>query len=349
MNRSIQNRPELEVADEEVVAKANRLIRARHDFTTYEQRIFAAMVAQLDRDAEQFDEQEIPVSRICPSAEPGYIYQKIDCITDRLLHRDVHVRRTDAEGEEVGFKKINVLSSCEYNKNEGVLRARFTADMRPLLLRLKKRFTLYLLAVFLRLESKYSTQIYELLKMRQGLCRLCLTVEEFRRTLGLEDKYARFSSLKKRVIEQARTELKEKADIYFTCDVRRGGKSGRAPKEITFYIRENEDVIQELEEETSEMATEHLSLGKERARSNSSSEPGKETVGEPDIDPKSMFLGHLTQEELDATSREEVDRLYRRAREEAQENNPDRDSKTVIASETLRIMKRLYRDGSSSD
>ena len=61
--------------------------------------------------------------------------------------------------------------------------------MRPFLLDLTERVTLYLITGFLRLQSKYSTQIYELLKMRQGLRKIKMSVAEVRDVPALGDKY----------------------------------------------------------------------------------------------------------------------------------------------------------------
>lgn len=328
-----QKRIEFDAPGRRVVAKANDLVRARHTFSTIEQRIFVAMVAQLDRDCKEFEVQEVPIRNICSESNESDLYRRIDTITDRLLDQVVEIRTEDGSGQEEGFVKYNVFSRCQYEKGSGVVRAKFTEDMRPFLLRLKEKFTLYLITVFLRLRSKYSTQIYELLKMRQGLRRLCMTVEEFRHSLALENKYERFSSLKKRVIEQARTELKDKADIYFTYDVIR---NGNVPREIEFYIHENEPVIEELENETSEVEEKNVAVGR-------GTEKSKEA---PNLDPRAMFMSDLTQEEFNSVDRDEIDQLYESARSKAKTQTPNTKSEVVLQQRTYTNMKKIW-NGSS--
>jgi len=335
---SKQKRIEFEAPEQRVVAKANDLVRARHNFSTTEQRIFVAMVAQLDRDSEEFDVQEVPLQTISSDANESDLYRRADAITDRLLDEVVEIRTEDERGDEDGFIKYNVFSRCQYEKGSGVIRAKFTEDMRPFLLQLKKKFTLYLITVFLRLRSKYSTQIYELLKMRQGLRRHRMTVEEFRHSLALEDKYPQFSSLKKRVLEQARTELMEKADIYFTYNVIR---DGNIPTDIEFFIHENEPVIAELKEETAAIE-EDVAVGKNReeATAESSDQPKQS----PTITPRALFMSDLRQEEIEQLTRKQVDDLYERAREKAQVENPDTNSNVVIEQRTYALMKEMWEN-----
>lgn len=284
---SRQQRLEFDVPSEKIVAKANDLVRARHSFSTIEQRIFAMMVAKLDRE----------------------------------------------------FTKYSVFSLCRHREGSGTIQAKFNDDMRSFLLELKEKFTLYLITVFLRLRSKYSTQIYELLKMRQGIYRLHMTVGEFRHSLGLENKYERFWQLKRRVLEQAQKELREKADIYFTYNVLRTGNS---PEAIEFYIHENESVIQNLRESVSRLKEKsNVPIGRASERHEVSENGG--SGNRPRFDPRRMFLEDLTQDEIDDLEEEELDRVHDEARDQAEANNPNTDSASVLAAETHMRMKELWK------
>ena len=313
---------ELAADEEEVVAKANDLVRARHTFSTYEQRIFASMVAKLKRGSRKFPVQQIPVTQICKRSNSSDLYRRIEEISKRLTSRKIVIRKTDDEGNR-SFERINVFSKCKYKEGEGAIEARFTEDMRPFLLELKERFTLYLITVFLRLQSKYSTQIYELLKMRQGLRKIKMSVEEFRDVLALEDKYEQFYSLKKRVIEQARKELKEKADIFFTYNVIR---EGRTPVAITFFIHTNEEVVEEVEESALKVAE---------------SNEGQDG-NSPRIDPKSMFLSDRTQEELEELDREQVQTMYETAQKRARDAYSNR-SEGIVKERTYAYMNEMWK------
>ena len=310
-----QQKLEFDAQEDQVVAKANQLIQGRHDFTTAEQRIFVSMIAELDRNMETFPEQEIRIEDVCkPSGiDPSNLYRRVDEITDNLLDKKVSVRQNDSQGEETRFKKYNVFSTCEYERGSGTVTAKFNDDMAPFLLKLKKRFTLYLVTVFLRLRSRYSTQIYERLKMRQDLRQLSMSVEALRRGLSIENKYSKFSDLKRSVLERARKELKEKADIYFTYRINRKNNS---PQSIDFFIHDNEPIIQEILEGNESMPD---SLPGRKENGRNKPEGGAEENsqgGSPNVDAKALFLSDRTQEEIQLLDRDQVDDLYEEAEQQ---------------------------------
>lgn len=349
----MQKRIEFDAGEKEVVAKANDLVRARHSLSTVEQRIFATMVANLERGEDEFAVQEVSLRRVCDlsGTDKSNVYRKADQIADNLLDRSVEVQ-TEAEDGSREFTKYNCFSLCRHREGSGTIEAKFNDDMRPYLLKLKEKFTLYLISVFLRLRSKYSTQIYELLKMRQGLRRLRISVDELRRTLALENKYKRFTDLRKRVIEQARKELHEKADIYFTYKVYRKNNS---PQEVDFYIHENEEVIEEIREEAGSLpdgATGRQDMlgggtpGKNRG-SIERWQPEKKNSGEasaPNVNATDIFKSNLNQEELQSLSETRLERLYQEARGAAQEQHANAGA-VYIESITARKMEELWRDG----
>lgn len=341
-----QKRLEFDAREKEVVAKANDLVRARHSFSTVEQRIFATMIADLERGESEFTVQEVSLRKVCDlsGTDKSNVYRKADQISENLLDQSVEVQ-TESEDGTREFTKYNCFSLCRHREGSGTIEAKFNDDMRPYLLKLKEKFTLYLISVFLRLRSKYSTQIYELLKMRQGLRRLRISVEELRRTLALENKYNRFTDLRKRVIEQARKELREKADIYFTYKVYRKNNS---PEKIDFYIHENEEVIKQINVKNDDIpdnATGRKEMLKgskakeENRQAKKKDSGGKETAN---VDAMVIFKSDLDQDELRSLSETEVEQLYREARDAVREQHPDA-GRVYIESIAARRMRKLWQ------
>jgi len=340
-----QLRLEIGAPAETVVAKSNDLVRGRHNFSTLEQRIFVAMVAQLKRESE-FPIIEIPLSDICEMSgtDKSNLYREAEHLCDNLASRTIGVHDRTNEKGVPRYTSYPCFRFCRHVKGSGVIEAKFSEELEPYLLELKEQFTLYLLKVFLRLRSKYATQIYELMKMRQGISKLEMSTTEFRRKLGLEDKYKRFSSLKARVIEQAQGELKEKADVYFTYRVIR---EGRTPKRIEFYIKENEEIIEELRQEVSALKGEDKApqIGRpsddsELGVADSTQDGGRE--GGPDsVDAKVLFLSECTQEEIGDLTENKVEELYEEARDKV-ERASDGASTTYIESMTASKMQKIW-------
>lgn len=341
-----QLRLEIGAPAETVVAKSNDLVRGRHDFDTLEQRIFVAMVAQLKRESE-FPTIEIPLSDLCEMSgtDKSNLYREAERLCDSLASRTIGVHDRTNEKGIPRYTSYPCFRFCRHVKGSGVIEAKFSEELEPYLLELKEQFTLYLLKVFLRLRSKYATQIYELMKMRQGISKLSMSTAEFRRKLGLEDKYSRFSSLKARVIDQAQKELREKADVYFTYRVIR---EGRTPKRIEFYIKENEKIIEELREEVSA-----LKRGDEAPRIGRPSDDSD--LGVPDqpqsskedgpgsVDAKVLFLSERTQHEVENLTEEKVEKLYDQALANIERTNHGA-SPAYIESMTATEMQRIWDD-----
>ncbi|MCS3612967.1 replication initiation protein [Salinibacter ruber] len=229
--------PERESFDEEdIVVKANQLIRGRINWTKLEHRVVAMLVAQLKKEDESFEMQRVHISDLMDMAQVSSrdIYDRAEEVCRKLLNQKVHVRTSTDDGRRV-YQGYNCLSTCRYVEGSGYIEAKFNDDMKPFLLQLKRQFTMYRLQNFMRLSSQHSMRMYELIKMREGLRHLCLSVEELREVLCCEHTYDRFSDFKRYVLERARTEIADTCDIYFTYKVER---DGRTPVRVRLLIHQ---------------------------------------------------------------------------------------------------------------
>ena len=220
----------------DIVVKANQLIRGRINWTKLEHRVVAMLVAQLKKDDESFEMQRVHISDLMDMAQISSrdIYDRAEEVCRKLLNQKVHVRTSTDDGRRV-YQGYNCLSTCRYVEGSGYIEAKFNDDMKPFLLQLKRQFTMYRLQNFMRLSSQHSMRMYELIKMREGLRHLCLSVEELREVLCCEHTYDRFSDFKRYVLERARTEIADTCDIYFTYKVER---EGRTPVRVRLLIHQ---------------------------------------------------------------------------------------------------------------
>ena len=225
---------------ENIVVKANQLIRGRINWTKLEHRVVAMLVAQLKREDDAFEMQRVHISDLMDMSQTSSrdIYNRAEEVCRKLLNQKVHVRTRTEDGRRM-YQGYNCLSTCRYVEGSGYIEAKFNDDMKPFLLRLKRHFTMYRLQNFMQLSSQHSMRMYELIKMREGLRHLCLSVEELREVLCCEHTYERFSDFRRHVLERARTEIKETCDAYYTYMIER---DGRTPVRARFLIhRTRED------------------------------------------------------------------------------------------------------------
>lgn len=303
-------------SEDEIIVKANQLVQAKMPLSKLEHRIVALLISQLGQHDEEFDHQKLRISDLKTEAESqtsGDLYRRATDICDSLLEKKISIKKTDESGTR-HYKGVSLMDECLYREGDGYIEAKFNDSMKPFLLQLKQRFTMYDKGHYVPLTSTYSMRVYELLKMREDVNFLRMTVDEFREILGVEDKYDRFSQLKYHVIKKAQKEIREKTDVSFTFNVEREGKT---PKRIQFFIESGE--AQAGEKPKMEDRTDA-----------------------PNIDVINLFLNELSQQEIDELSNEQVESLHEEALQQAQRREPDA-SKALLQSETYRIMLRLWQ------
>lgn len=311
----------LEHPPKETVVKSNKLVKAKTPFTKLEHRVVAALIAQLRKGQEAFSTQRVSLNEITDLAgiSSTEIYRRAEDLCDSLAQKSVGVQEEEDGGRV--YRAIPIFSECAYVEDRGVIEAQFNSNMGQYLLQLTGRYTMYALPFFLQLRSRYAMRIYELLKMREGLKELKISVGELREILSLEDKYAPFSQLKHHVLEKARGSVRERTDIWFTYEVER---EGQTPVRVVFYIKTQAG--RQLEESPDPV----------RDRSFDYDEQTEERGVR--LDPKTMFKSELEPEELSRLSGEELEELYSRARSEVEEGAGE----AWTASETLRRMRKIW-------
>ena len=303
-----------EEAKGQMIVKANKLVQAKMPLTKLEHRVVAMLISQLDRGDEEFGFQKLHIRNLKKTSEQkelGSLYQRAEKICSSLLEKKLEIK-TEEDGKRV-YDGISLMNRCKYKEGDGYIEAKFNEEMKPYLLQLKRRFTMYDAGYYVPLRSTHSMRIYELLKMREGVSVLRISVEELRDILGLQDKYEYFSHLEHHVIQKAQEEVDEKTDISFTYDKE---KDGRSVKRVKFFIHSGD--------EEPEDATKI-----------------EDRTEAPDIDVMNLFLSDLTQDQIDNLNQETLDALHEKAVEKAKRQNPNQ-SGTVIQAEAYRHMKALW-------
>jgi plasmid replication initiation protein len=295
--------------DDARVVKSNQLVQSRMNWTKLEHRVVAMLVAQLKKEDDKFEEQRVYIKDIADlSGRDGKsLYDQAEEICRKLLDQKIQVRTQTDDGRR-RYKGYNCMSTCEYVEGSGYIEAKFNEDMKPFLLQLKRRFTQYNLKCFMRLSSQHSMRIYELLKMREGIKYLRIEIEELREILCCEHSYNRFTDFKRWVLEKAREELQEKADIYFNYKVTRDGQT---PVSVNFLIKKNGSEDSERNE--------NAIIKSEEGREGEGTEVKDRDVdqkSEPNFNIFAMVLDEMTQNQLDSHSEREIRDAIDKARKD---------------------------------
>ncbi len=321
-------------SDARQVVKHNDLVKARSNLSKVEHRVIAMLIAQLDRDDESFDLQRIRIRDIIEKSKSSSqdLYSRGKEICQRLLNQQIHIQ-TEEDGTRV-YEGYNALDKIRYVEGDGCIEARFNDSMKPFLLELKRRFTIYQLEAFMQLGSRYSMRIYELLKMREDLRWMRIPIRQLRELLSCEDKYSRFGDFRRRVIDRAQSEIEESTDMSFTYKVEREGQS---PVRINFMIAPEDERASEIRPVEATQNGGPQDIGVEVGE-----DGGEERDEGIQFNPYATVLSGLTQKELSGISEEEIRAAIDEGKEAAQAHNPSRSSAVQVA-EAVRLALRGLR------
>lgn len=155
---------------------------------------------------------------------------------DNLLKRQVRLLVETPNG--LKESKFNWVSGAVYHHGEGWIEIGFTHEITPHLTMLRKEYTTYKLKAASPLRSVYSWRLYELLssvsQKNNFSGKLLITLDEFRHAMEIPAGY-KFNDIKRRVIENACSEIELCCNAKITFKAR---KKGRSVSSLQFFFCE---------------------------------------------------------------------------------------------------------------
>ena len=160
------------------------------------------------------------------------------------------IRETDEGLMELATPIVVGVQNPVDTRDEGAkfIDVSFHPEMKPFLLSLKSKFTIYDVRNILKLPSSYSIRIYELLKQYEKIGRRKFELQELKEIIGvieeidnngkksIKDNYPLFGNFKQRVLLKSQRDLKKSTDIEFTFEPK---KTGRKVTHLIFEIFPN--------------------------------------------------------------------------------------------------------------
>ncbi len=224
-----------------IVVQHNNLIESRYILTALEQRFVLSLIAKINKDDEEFKNYEITLSELSElmGIKITNMYLEIGKLADRFMSRVITVKALH------GWKKLQWLSYCEFNRKRAVVICSFHPKLKPYLLHLKREFTKYDLLTVTQFQSIYSIRIYQLLKQYKGIGYREFRLDELKEILGLKKtQYSAFKDFRRWVLNQAKKEFEKKDESgKFKCDLTfelEKIREGRRIARLKFIIIEQE-------------------------------------------------------------------------------------------------------------
>lgn len=222
------------------VNMSNALARGAHNLTLAEKRLIACGLASTDsksprlyNEVTRFGGWIVRLSALdyaeWAEIEPQTAYEQIADAATSLLKK----QWTIIDGKTV--TRYNWLAKAQYHKGEGWVEIEFTHYTAPHLLALERDFTNYKLKQAAALRSVYSWRLLECLESWKGTGLWRPTIDEFcHATDAPASCRANFKDLRRRVIEPAVKELREKDGLLLEWEPT---KAGRKVTGLVFKFR----------------------------------------------------------------------------------------------------------------
>ncbi|MBC8444194.1 replication initiation protein [Candidatus Woesearchaeota archaeon] len=210
-----------------MVTQANQVALASYSLTLEEKRLILFMTSLIKQTDKDFKVYRIPVTEIMEflDIKGKDFYSRLREISKTLRSRPLSIEKPNGGWIETGW-----ISCAEYiPKGEDGLESScldlsFDPKMKPFLLQLKSQFFSYMLENVANLKSIYSIRFYEIFASYRRLGCVTFEVDELKKRLYIANKYTKYDNFRKRILNQAQKELKQKTDIYFEYIEERQGR-----------------------------------------------------------------------------------------------------------------------------
>jgi plasmid replication initiation protein len=213
----------------------NAITEARYEMTALEKNIFYMLLSQLrDDDPTSKKYYKINFFELEKRLGKKITMPELAKAAEGLVFRVYTIKK-----ESGGELDTTLISSVENMPEENCIELGVGSMARPYLLALKKDYTEFELATALKLKSKYSKRMYEMLCQHKKEGNFAISVEELKYRLAIvnpktgEDKYPGWRQFAMHILERPQRELGEHADIAFTYTLK---KTGRKYTDIEFRI-----------------------------------------------------------------------------------------------------------------
>ena len=198
------------------VVQNNALIMAEHKMNLNELIAFKMVVSAIDtsHDNPNFREVSLKKTDVIKFLFPSLMKTKTDDISGEYYKKCKNYLRRLTKVEVIieDEKKIIYTVLCshvEWEKNTDIVKISFSEKIAPHILNLQKNFTQYEVSRLKYMKNKYTVRMYEYFKMMVHDTAYTWTVSlsEFRRMLGVQNKYKDFNELRREVLDPAVKEL----------------------------------------------------------------------------------------------------------------------------------------------
>lgn len=214
----------------------NVITEAKYDMTSLEINLFMSLIGNVSPKDPETHTYKVYLSDLELLSSKRYNAIEVEQACEDLQGRTATVWTGK------NFKKYNFVIDSEYSHENRTVKLSMHPDIRHWFINLKNNFTIFQLSYILKLKSKYSKRIYQMVCQYRNRGKLELEVMEMKERLGLitktrggkiKDPYPNIAKFRDRVLEVAVKEINSTTDIKVSYE---NVKTGKKITHISFTI-----------------------------------------------------------------------------------------------------------------
>ncbi|MGL5715178.1 MAG: replication initiation protein [Paraclostridium sp.] len=222
----------------EILMKHNDLVKSRYNITLNENRLFIYILYKLQREGKGVLSCEISreeLSRFIKGRTDSSI-KGIKNMLTTLRKKEINIKTLLDDGSYI-WSSYGFINGWDYFSKTDTFRIEASERIYVLLHEyLKEGYTPVNLNIWLTLKNSYAQRFYELLRLwSSSKDSINYKVSELRELLILENKYPKYSELRKRVLNPAIEELNSTGYFEISYDE---NKKGRNIESIDFIVKD---------------------------------------------------------------------------------------------------------------
>lgn len=216
----------------QVVVQRIELTNAASPLSRGEINLILTLIAQIKREDEEFKEYHFTTKELEQAMDTQLNSKQLQKLALQLLEKPL-LLPVEGKLNSKNWEALNWFSYFRFK--DGVITCSFSPKLKPYLLNIQSHFSKGSLKVLLPMNSKYSKELYMILKYHKKGGIYEVQVEHLMKKLGVPKSF-KYSHFKTKALLKAQEDLNKFADISFTFEEE---KDGRKIDKLIFHITWN--------------------------------------------------------------------------------------------------------------
>ena len=208
---------------QQLIVKSNDLILKTHyNLTLTEMKLVSYLISKIVAEDTDMNTVNISIKNFCKliNIEPkGNNYDQVRNSIKSLKTKSWWIMLDD--NTELLY---SWLDYAIIKKNTGNIELCLSKSLTPFLTQLKSRYTKYRLAEILKLKSRASIRMYEILASQLYKGIFVIEIDQFKKLLDISNKYNDYRDLRKRILEPSVKEINELTCLHVEYEPIKEGK-----------------------------------------------------------------------------------------------------------------------------